>query len=223
MTPATADLTNVLLEDSARIQRADSSYLNKRRRQAQKRRALPYYDATHVHAITEQFAHASYRQDIKISSTITGKFFDAGHILGSSAIWLQHRRQGNSTSVVFSGDLGRRNMPILRDPQPTPSCDILIIESTYGDRTHKDNLEAMRTRAEELVTYAFAHKSKIIVPAFAVGRTQHIVMRIKELVNQGRISPIQIFIDSPLAHKTTKIFRRHPECFRSRNLPNLYI
>ncbi len=213
MTPATADLTTVLLEDSARIQRADSSYLNKRTRKSQKRRSLPYYDATHVGTITEQFQHAHYRQDIRISSTVKGKFFDAGHILGSSAIWLQHRRQGNSTSIVFSGDLGRSNMPILRDPQPPPSCDILIIESTYGDRTHKDNLEAMLTKAEELVAFAVDHKSKIIVPAFAVGRTQHIVMRIKELVNAGRISPIPIFIDSPLAYKTTKIFRRHPECF----------
>ena len=213
MTPATADLTTVLLEDSARIQRADSSYINKRRRTPKRRRIQPYYEASHVGEILTRFQHASYQESIKISSTITGKFFDAGHILGSSAIWLQHRRKGNSTSVVFSGDLGRHDRPILRDPQQPPSCDILIIESTYGDRTHQDNLEEMKRKAEQLVEFAIEHKSKIIVPAFAVGRTQHIVMRIKELVNEGRISPIPIFIDSPLAHKTTKIFRRHPECF----------
>ena len=104
-------------------------------------------------------------------------------------------------------------MPIIRDPQPPPSCDILIIESTYGDRVHEEDQEAMKRKARELVAHAVAHRSKIIVPAFAVGRTQDLVMRIKEAVQTGEIDPLPIFIDSPMASKATMVFRRHPECF----------
>jgi metallo-beta-lactamase family protein len=138
---------------------------------------------------------------------------DAGHIIGSSAIWLQHRNRGNSTSLLFSGDLGRANMPILRDPHPPPPCDVLIIESTYGDRLHSDEEDRRKDIAKELVKHAIQHKSKIIVPAFSVGRTQDIIMRIKELVRKGEVDPIPIYIDSPLALKATKVFRQHPECY----------
>jgi len=115
--------------------------------------------------------------------------------------------------VLFSGDLGRSNMPILRDPELPPPCDVLILESTYGDRTHEADREIMKQKALDLLTHAKTHKSKIIVPAFAVGRTQELVMRIKELVGEGRLDPIPIYIDSPLASRATEVFRRHPECY----------
>ncbi len=104
-------------------------------------------------------------------------------------------------------------MPILRDPEPPPPCDVLILESTYGDRLHEQAGEEMKKKAEELIAHAKSHKSKIIVPAFAVGRTQELVMRIKELVAEDRIDPIPIYIDSPLASRATEVFRRHPECY----------
>jgi len=126
---------------------------------------------------------------------------------------VKYTARGNTTTVLFSGDLGRSKMPILRDPEPPPPCDVLILESTYGDRLHEQADEEMKRKAEALIAHARAHRSKIIVPAFAVGRTQELVMRIKKLVSESRIDPIPIFIDSPLASKATEVFRRYPECY----------
>jgi len=213
MTHATADLTEILLEDSARIQNNDCRYVNKLERRRGRQCVSPIYSIDDVHTIVKQFRGAGYEQSVSLSTNLTARFHDAGHILGSSAIWLRYRNRGNSVSLLFSGDLGRAHMPILRDPDPPPPCDVLIIESTYGDRLHDDGLDQRKDMAKALVRHAIQHKSKIIVPAFSVGRTQEIIMRIKELVNNGEVDPIPIFIDSPLALKATKIFRRHPECY----------
>lgn len=213
MTGATGDLTQLMLEDSARIQRSDCAYLNKKEHRRGKRGLRPYYGSDDVRAIAERFEPVRYGDSVRISPHIRAEFYDAGHILGSASIRLTMSRRGHATSILYTGDLGRAEMPILKDPEPPPSCDILIIESTYGDRTHKEDRESRRAKAEELVRHAIAYKSKIIVPAFAVGRTQDLVMRIKELVLSGRIPPLPIYIDSPLASKATEIFRKHPECF----------
>ncbi len=213
MTDATADLTGIMLQDSARIQKNDSAYMNKKERRRGTRRLLPYYDAKDVQSIIQQFSPVHYGKTIRVSPRIEAKFYDAGHILGSASIWLKHTHRGDSVSVLFSGDLGRADMPILRDPQPPPACDVLILESTYGDRVHDEDLETMRQKARALIAHAQTHHSKIIVPAFAIGRTQELVMRIKELVQAHEIDPLPIFIDSPLASKATDVFRRHPECF----------
>jgi metallo-beta-lactamase family protein len=213
MTNATADLTEILLADSARIQENDCRYVNKRERRRGRQCVHPMYSSNDVKKIVKQFQGSDYRQSVSLSTNLTARFHDAGHILGSSAIWLQHRNRGNATSLLFSGDLGRANMPILRDPHPPPPCDVLIIESTYGDRLHDDEADHRKEMAKKLVTHAIQNKSKIIVPAFSVGRTQDIVMRIKELVNNGEVDPIPIFIDSPLALKATRVFRQHPECY----------
>ncbi len=213
MTDATADLTSLMLDDSARLQKNDCVYINKKERRRGARRCLPFYNAADVRTISRGFVSASYGEPIRITSRIKAQFYDAGHILGSASIWFKQSHRGNTRSVLFSGDLGRANMPVLRDPQHPPSCDVLIIESTYGDREHEEDLEMMKRKALELVAHAVAHRSKIIVPAFAIGRTQDLVMRIKEAVRTGEIDPIPIFIDSPLASKATRVFRRHPECF----------
>lgn len=220
MTEATKDLVGIMLEDSARIQQADCRYLNKhtKRRRREPKGPTPFYSLQDVDTIRQQFETIPYDQTFRVSPRIQAKFTDVGHILGSSSVWVQYTNQGQSLSVLFSGDVGRYDMPILRDPQPSPPCDVLILESTYGDRTHEDDLEAMRTKAESLVKHALKFKSKIIIPAFAVGRTQELVMRIKELVQEGRIPPIPIYIDSPLASKATQVFRQHPECFDEETL-----
>jgi metallo-beta-lactamase family protein len=109
-------------------------------------------------------------------------------------------------------------MPILRDPEPPPPCDVLILEATYGDRLHEQFGEEIKKKAQDLLDHARTHKSKIIVPAFAVGRTQELVMRIKELVGEGRVDPVPIYIDSPLADKATEVFKRHPECYDNETL-----
>ena len=213
MTSATADLTDILLADSARIQESDCRYVNKLERRRGRKCVNPIYTSDDAKKIVKHFRGTSYEQSVSLAQNVSARFHDAGHIIGSSAIWLQHRNRGNSTSLLFSGDLGRANMPILQDPHPPPPCDVLIIESTYGDRLHDEEEDRRKDMARKLVNHAIQHRSKILVPAFSVGRTQDIIMRIKELVKNGEVDPIPIFIDSPLALKATKVFRQHPECY----------
>ena len=213
MTPATGDLTTVMLEDSAHIQEHDCAYVNKQERRRGRQCIQPFYDKDDVRKIVRQFRGARYGDTVKIAPRITASFHDAGHILGSAAVRLKYSHRGNTATILFTGDLGRKSMPILRDPAPPPPCDILIIESTYGDRLHEESRADMMAKAEEIVTYIKKTGGKIIMPAFAVGRTQEVVMRIKDLVSERRIDPLPIYIDSPLASKATEIFRRHPECY----------
>ena len=213
LTRATADLTELMLEDSARVQVSDCGYVNKKEQRKGRICVRPLYNTDDVRKLVRRFEGARYGDMLKISPRVTASFHDAGHILGSAAIRVKYTARGNTTTVLFSGDLGRSNMPILRDPELPPPCDVLILESTYGDRTHEADREIMKQKALDLLTHAKTHKSKIIVPAFAVGRTQELVMRIKELVGEGRLDPIPIYIDSPLASRATEVFRRHPECY----------
>lgn len=213
VTRATADLAAIMLEDSARVQESDCRYVNKKEQRHGRACVRPFYDGDDVRKIIKRFEGERYGEQMKIAPRVTASFHDAGHILGSAAIRVKYTARGNTTTVLFSGDLGRSNMPILRDPEPPPPCDVLILESTYGDRLHEQPGEEMKKKAQDLIAHAKEHRSKIIVPAFAVGRTQELVMRIKELVGEGRIDPIPIYIDSPLADKATEVFRRHPECY----------
>jgi metallo-beta-lactamase family protein len=212
-TRATADLAGIMLEDSARVQESDCRYVNKQERRGGKACVRPFYDSDDVRKIMRRFEGGRYGDQLRIAPRVTASFHDAGHILGSAAIRVKYTARGSTTTVLFSGDLGRSNMPILRDPEPPPPCDVLVLESTYGDRLHEQAGEEMKQKAQDLIAHARTHKSKIIVPAFAVGRTQELVMRIKELVGEGRVDPIPIYIDSPLADKATGVFRRHPECY----------
>ncbi len=218
VTPATGDLTKVMLEDSARIQESDCAYVNKQEGRKGRLCLRPFYDIDDVRAIVRRFRGTRYGDAIKVGPRMSASFHEAGHILGSAAIRLTYAARGNTTTVLFTGDLGRPRMPILRDPAEPPGCDVLIIESTYGDRLHEEVGEALKTKAEQLLTRARMNRGKIIVPAFAVGRTQELVMWIKELVREGRIDPVPIYIDSPLAAKATEIFRRHPECYDEETL-----
>ena len=217
-TRASADLAAIMLEDSARIQESDCRYVNKKERRRGKGCVRPFYDGGDVRKIVRRFEGIRYGNNYKIAPRISTSFHDAGHILGSAAVRVKYTARGNTTTVLFSGDLGRSNMPILRDPAPPPPCDVLILESTYGDRLHEQAGEEMKKKAQSLIAHAILHKSKIIVPAFAVGRTQELVMRIKELVEEGRVDPIPIYIDSPLAGRATEVFRRHPECYDEETL-----
>jgi len=213
LTRATGDLADVMLEDSVRIQESDCAYVNKKERRRGKACRRPYYDADDVRAITGRFTGVRYDDVFPVRPRLKASFHDAGHILGSAAIRLMATASGSTTTVLFTGDLGRKQMPILRDPAPPPPCDVLIIESTYGDRLHSETEEAAKQKAQDLVAHAVAHRSKIIVPAFAVGRTQDLVMWLKALVKEGRIAPLPIYIDSPMALRATEVFRRHPECY----------
>jgi len=213
LTRATADLTELMLEDSAHVQVSDCSYVNKKERRRGKACVRPFYNTDDVLKVVRRFEGTRYGDMLKIAPRVTASFHDAGHILGSAAIRVKYTARGNTTTLLFSGDLGRSNMPILRDPEPPQPCEVLILESTYGDRLHEADRAIMKQQALDILTHAKTHKSKIIVPAFAVGRTQELVMRIKELVGEGRLDPIPIYIDSPLASRATEVFRRHPECY----------
>lgn len=213
LTRPTADLAGIMLEDSARVQENDCRYVNKKEKRRGRVCLRPFYDSDDVRKVVRRFEGERYGDQIKIAPRLTASFHDAGHILGSAAVRVKYTARGQTTTVLFSGDLGRSHMPILRDPEPPPPCDVLILESTYGDRLHEQVGEEMKQKAQDLIDHARTHKSKIIVPAFAVGRTQELVMRIKELVGEGRVDPIPIYIDSPLANKATGVFKRHPECY----------
>jgi metallo-beta-lactamase family protein len=212
-TRATADLSEIMLADSAHLQESDCQYVNRKERRIDGAFRQPLYTADDVRAIVRQFVGVRYGDVVSPMRGMKATFHDAGHILGSAAISLRITEAGGTKVILFSGDLGRRQMPILRDPQPPPPCDILIIESTYGDRTHSETTEEATQKACALIEHAIAHRSKIIVPAFAVGRTQDIVMWMKDMVKKGQVPPIPMYIDSPLALRATEIFRRHPECY----------
>ena len=212
-TRATGDLSAVMLADSAHIQESDCLYVNRKENRTDGTCREPFYTGDDVQTIMRQFVGVRYGEVVSPLRGMKTTFLDAGHILGSAAISLRITEAGSTKVILFSGDLGRRQMPILRDPQPPPSCDTLIIESTYGDRLHSETAEEAKQKASALIQHAVTHQSKIIVPAFAVGRTQDLVMWIKDMVKEGRIPPIPIYIDSPLALRATEVFRQHPECY----------
>lgn len=212
-TRATVDLSEIMLADSAHIQESDCLYVNRKERHTEGMCRQPFYTSDDVQTIKRQFVSLRYGDVVTPLPGMKATFLDAGHILGSAAISLRIMEAGATKTILFSGDLGRRQMPILRDPQPPPSCDVLIIESTYGDRLHSETAEEAKQKASALIHHAIATRSKIIVPAFAVGRTQDLVMWVKDMVKEGRVPPVPIYIDSPLALRATEVFRRHPECY----------
>ncbi|TLY19259.1 MAG: MBL fold metallo-hydrolase [Nitrospirae bacterium] len=185
LTRATADLTELMLEDSARVQVGDFGYVNKKEQRNGRACVRPLYDTDDVRKLVRRFEGTRYGDMLKITPRVTASFHDASHILGSAAIRVKYTVRGNRTTVLFSSDLGLSNMTILRDPEPPHPCDVLILESTYDDRLHEADGEIMKQKTLDLLTHAKTHKSKIIVPAFAVGRTQELVMWIKELVGEG--------------------------------------
>jgi metallo-beta-lactamase family protein len=202
-----------MLADSAHLQESDCLYVNRKEQRMDSRCRRPLYTGDDAQAVMRQFSGVRYEEVVSPVRGVKAAFHDAGHILGSATVSLRITEAGTTKVVLFSGDLGRRQMPILRDPQPPPPCDVLIIESTYGDRVHAETAEEAKRKAAALIEHAVRHRSKIIVPAFAVGRTQDLVMWMKDLVKEGRISPLPMYIDSPLALRATEIFRRHPECY----------
>jgi metallo-beta-lactamase family protein len=213
-TPATRDLCACMLRDSARIQQADAAYLNRKYADDPDFTAIaPVYDEEDVLCALGQFISVPYHRPFEPLPGVAARFLNAGHILGSAEIVLDVQEGGTTRRLVFSGDLGRKGLPIISDPEYPPSpVDYVVMESTYGDRVHGD-VEQMHDDLERVVRDAVARGGKIIVPAFAVGRTQELVFALNELKRQGRLPPLRIFVDSPLAINVTEVFKLHPECF----------
>ena len=212
-TGATRDLANIIMMDSAKIQSRDAEYLKK---QAEKRGETfdwePLYDEKDAVKAIEHFITLSYERNIYIAPDVELTFYDAGHILGSSVVVFSIRQNGKTIRLAYSGDLGRKNKPIIRDPAPIPDVDYLVLESTYGDRLHESTETAMETLAS-IVNRTAQRGGKIIIPAFAIERTQEIVFYLHLLADARKIPGIPIYVDSPMATNATSIFKIHPEYY----------
>jgi len=211
-TPATADLLGIMLPDSAHIQEQDAQYLNKRRKRGEAQ-VEPLYGHKEVERLLELVKPRRYREDFEPLPGVRCRFLDAGHILGSAIVCLEIDRDGAAPyRLVFSGDLGRKDLPILRDPEAVAGADALIIESTYGERHHADIRKA-EERLGAVVKRTVERGGKVVIPAFSVGRSQEIVYELNELMTAGDIPEIPIYIDSPLTVKASQLFAKHRECF----------
>jgi metallo-beta-lactamase family protein len=210
-TAATRDLAAVMLADSAKIQEEDAAYLNRKRTRGESR-IEPLYDRTDVHRTVRAFLSERYDKLFEVVPGVQAHLVDAGHLLGSAMIALSIHTNGRDRTLTFTGDLGRRGTPILRDPEPVPPCELLISESTYGGRTHEP-IEQLTDSLGEVVRRVVARGGKLLVPAFSLGRTQSVVYDLHRLMSAGRLPDVPIFVDSPLAAEATEVFRLHPECF----------
>lgn len=213
-TSATRDLSHIIMMDSAKIQARDSEYLKKQAAKEGKPFDWePLYTEKEVIQTLDQFVSLSYERPIFIAPDMEVCFYDAGHILGSSLAVFTFKNNGtDGIRVAFSGDLGRKNKPIIRDPALIPDPDYLILESTYGDRLH-DSTEGAMEKLADVITRTAERGGKIIIPAFAIERTQELVFFLHLLTDSGKIPKLPIFVDSPMATNATAIFKVHPECY----------
>jgi metallo-beta-lactamase family protein len=209
-THATRDLCSIMLQDSARIQTHDAEHLSKKVGKALE----PLYTEEDARNAIMQFRSVGYDQKIPLTPGVFMTFHDAGHILWSALEeWeIDDRETGEHIRFCFTGDLGRKHLPILREPTQLKDIDILITESTYGNRFH-DELEAVEEKLTQVINDTVNRGGKIFIPAFAVERTQEILYVLRLLMHQGKIMKLPIYVDSPLATSATDIFKIHPECF----------
>jgi metallo-beta-lactamase family protein len=209
-THATRDLCGIMLQDSARIQEHDAKYLSKR----QGKNILPLYTEDDALRAVTQLRSVGYGQKIPLDMGVFVTFHDAGHILGSALEeWeIKDKETGEDIRFCFTGDLWRKHLPILREPVQLKDIDILLMESTYGNRFH-DELVEIEDKLTHVINETVNRWGKIFIPAFAVERTQEILYVLRLLMHQGKIMKLPIYVDSPLATRATDIFRIHPECF----------
>ncbi|MFH1335679.1 MAG: MBL fold metallo-hydrolase [Candidatus Zixiibacteriota bacterium] len=209
---ATRDLCLVMLKDTAHIQKKDREYLNKK----EERRGLapiePLYDDMDVEKTLSLFRGIGYQKGFYVAADIRLTFYDAGHILGSALSIFDVKENGRNLRLAYIVDLGRKNLPILKDPQLVRGINFMIIESTYGNRLHEDP-QATEKKLAVVVNETISGGGKIIIPAFSVGRTQEVVYSLHRLQDRGIIPHVRIFVDSPLSVNVTEIFKLHPECF----------
>jgi metallo-beta-lactamase family protein len=209
-TPATKDVAELIMLDSAHIQQSDNAHIAQVKNITEP--DAPLYSDKEVYAVMKQFVSVPYHQDFSVTPHLIGYFKDAGHILGSAQVELTIKDIFSSKRLGFTGDLGRSKMPILKDPEQMSNLDYLITESTYGNRLHESFAEAKRI-IKKYVIDAVARQAKIIVPSFALGRTQELIYILHQLIDTGELPRFPIYVDSPLAINITDVFKAHPECF----------
>lgn len=211
-THATRDLTNHMLSDSAFIQEREVEWLKKKKKFKQGETPEPLYTMDDAMEVLTLFHGVDYNFKFEVLPGVTCSFHDAGHILGSALVHLTLDDGKTTRRLCFTGDLGRRGLPILRDPQPVPPCDILISESTYGNRLHA-NIDSVNDDLAFVVNEICERGGKLLVPAFALERAQEMVYHLNVISKRGMIPEIPVYVDSPLAGNLTEVFRSHPECF----------
>jgi metallo-beta-lactamase family protein len=213
-TAATADLVEIILRDSARIQEEDAAYKAKRHRKERRRGKypeVPLYTSDDVERALPHLERAPYGRPVTIKDETSVTFHDAGHILGSAIAELQILRNGDSTRMLFSGDLGRWDKPLLRDPTIFTEADYVVLESTYGTRDHED-YEAVDSQLARVFNDTLQNGGNVVIPTFAVERAQELMYYISRLVRTDRIPDVPVFLNSPMAVDVTDVFRRHRDC-----------
>lgn len=214
-TPATFDLTKVLLEDSATIQRDDTRFVNKRRAKLGQQPIEPLYsidDATNAFALLDK---QEYQHWFKVIDGVEAMFTDAGHIIGSAAISLKIKEDGKEIKLTFSGDVGRYNDMLLRSPYTFPQADYIIIESTYGNSLHNPAINTTNMLYDWVQKTCVDKKGKLIIPSFSVGRTQELLYLLNQLSNENRLPKVPVYVDSPLSGEATQIVKSYPKYFNA--------
>ncbi len=214
-TAPTAEIARIILLDAAKIQEEDAAY--KRKRHEKQGRVgphgdLPLYTAEDAEACFPLFAPVAYDEQVEIAPNVQATFSEAGHVFGSSFINVDYQQNGGARSVLFSGDMGRTDRPILRDPDAAKEADYLLVESTYGDRVHDDRKD-IKAAIADVINTTKAAGGNIIVPSFALERAQELIYHIDELLVEGAIPHIMVFLDSPMASAITRVFKHHPDLF----------
>jgi metallo-beta-lactamase family protein len=212
VTPATGHLANIMLLDSGHIHESDAAYVNKKRIRRGEPTIEPLYTQVDAAQVGQYLAPVPYDQPFEPAPGVIARLVEAGHILGSAAVVLDIEEKGRKFRIWFSGDIGRRDLPLLRDPVLPSDADYLLMECTYGDKSHLDPQIAY-DELREVVSRTVSRGGKVVIPAFAVGRTQELVYCLHQMIKAGDIPRIPVFVDSPLAVNATDIFRAHPECF----------
>lgn len=213
-THATRDLCSSMLPDSGHIQERDVEFVNKKRKRHGEEPIDPLYTQEDAYKCLEHFVSINFEREIELFQGVYFRYKEAGHMLGSAFVVLdiEDRDAGRDTRLVFSGDIGQKGLPIIRDPDIVDHADVLIMESTYGGRAHPP-LPDTAAKLKEIVNRIVREKGVLIIPAFAVGRTQQVVYELQKLHSSGEIPVLPIFVDSPLAINATHVFRQHPECY----------
>jgi len=214
MTIPTRDLLEIMLKDSASLQERDAEWENKRRRRAGKKMVEPLYTMENAEAALSLCEGVSYGERRTVADGVDVCFRDAGHILGSSIVEVFVREGGSEKKLVFSGDLGNSNAALLRDPEIIDSADVLLLESTYGNRDHQ-SMDDTLAEFENIIAKATEKSGNILIPAFAVGRTQEIIFHLGELYQKGMLKNHLVYLDSPMAIATTEVYHRYQNVFNA--------
>ncbi len=216
-THATRSLCAIMLLDSAMIQEKDAEYHNarvlKKLHPNKQKLRTPLYTQKDITPVMQRFTSFGYDTWTHIHPDVRIMFIDAGHILGSASVVLEVQEDGQKRMIGFTGDIGRPDRPILRDPKPMPQVEYLICESTYGDKEHEGNPEQSSKLLQIIKETCVEKRGKLIIPAFSVGRTQEIVYMLDKMTHEGLLPKVKVFVDSPLAVNATEVFGSHPECF----------